>query len=74
MRAALITASDTPADHGSRVAGHMEDRLVQQLVVQAAVERFADAVLDRPARRNEMPGDRGDLRPGGMLSKVNCVP
>jgi hypothetical protein len=41
----------------------VEDRLVQQFVAYAAVERLADAVL-RLARRDEMPSDAAALSPG----------
>lgn len=41
-----------------------EQRFVQKLIAHLRVERFADPVLHRFARRDEVPGDARLLAPG----------
>src|SRR5262245_28597330 len=52
-----------------------EQRLVQELVAHAAVEALDEGVLDRLARRNEVPVDAGVLAPGqhGVASELGAV-
>jgi hypothetical protein len=53
----------------------VEDRLIEQFVTHAAVERLADPVLHRFSRGNEMPSDPTALSPdehsvGGELGSM----
>ena len=64
MWALLVVPVRPSRESGAGVVEIVEDRLVQQFVAHAAVERFADAVLHRLARRDEMPIDPVRLRPG----------
>ena len=42
----------------------VEDRLIEQFIAHAAIERLTNPVLHRLSRRDEMPRDAGALRPG----------
>ena len=64
MRALLVVARAPTRQSLSGVAEVVEDRLIEQFVAHSAIERFADPVLHRLARRDEMPGDPALLRPG----------
>ena len=41
----------------------VEDRFIERFVAHSAIERFADPVLHRLARRDEIPGEPALLRP-----------
>ena len=64
MGALLVIARAPTRQSVSGVSEIVEDRLIEQFVAHSAIERFADPVLHRLARRDEMPGDLALLRPG----------
>ena len=63
-RALLVVCGGPSRQRRSGVIEVVEDRLIEQFVAHAAVERFADPVLHRFSRRNEMPSDPAALSPG----------
>jgi hypothetical protein len=65
MRALLVVARAPTRQSISGVFEIVEDRLIEQFIAHSPIERFADPVLHRLARRDEMPGDPALLRPGG---------
>jgi len=73
--ALLIVCSGPSRQRRSGVIEIVEDRLIEQLVTHAAVERFADPVLHRFSGGNEMPSgptalSPGEHRVGGELGSV----
>ena len=63
MRPLLVVIAPPGLQYGTGVRQRAEQRLVQQLVAQPAVEAFDEAVLLRLARRDVMPADAGRIRP-----------
>lgn len=63
MGAVIVVVDDPASDRRSGMVEVAEQRLVEEFVPHAAVERFADAVLHRAPWRNLVPLDTCQLRP-----------
>jgi hypothetical protein len=57
MRALGVVVHPPSFKDGAHVRQRAEQRLIEQLVAQAADERFREGILYRFARRDVMPGD-----------------
>lgn len=74
MWAVIVVVDDPTGERRSGVVEVAEQRLVEELVPHAAVERFADAVLHGTTRRDVVPLDADLLRRSRMGFEVNSVP
>src|SRR5919107_2130984 len=61
---ARIKVGDPTREHGARMVEPKEQRLVQELIPQPALEALADPVLHRLAGRDEVPWNLVLARPG----------
>src|ERR1700686_555613 len=59
----LVVITPPGLQYGTGVRQRFEQRLVQQLIAQAAVEALDEAVLLRLAKRDVVPADAGRIRP-----------
>ena len=75
MRALAVVVVGPSRNLGPGVIEAKEKGFVEKLVAHPAVEAFAEAVLHRLSRRNEVPGDLVVLRPGqhGVAGELGAV-
>jgi len=75
MRPFFVVVTPPRFQHGTRVGQRAEQRLVEQLIAQPAVEALDEAVLLRLAGRDVVPADTGLVRPGenGVRGRLGAV-
>ena len=74
MRSLLVVVAPPGLEHGAGMRQRSEQRLVQQLVAQPAIEALVVAVLLGLARRDVMPADAGLVGPAedGVATPASC--
>ena len=75
MRPRFVVVAPPGLQHGAGVRQRAEQRLVEQLVAQPAVEALDEAVLLRLAGRDVVPADAGLVGPGedGVGGQLRAV-
>jgi hypothetical protein len=63
MRPPVVAVVNPGRDLFTGVIEPEKQRLVEQFIARPPVEAFAETILHRLARRDEVPGDRGFLHP-----------